>query len=78
MHRDHEGTADVRARYLARYRRLVSQMDELVWLLKELKKLLQTIPEVDRSELLGDVDITELKEDLGPWFIADYPLYQGS
>lgn len=53
-------------------------MDELVWLLKELKKLLQTIPEVDRSELLGDVDITELKEDLGPWFIADYPLYQGS
>jgi hypothetical protein len=53
-------------------------MDEITRLLKDLRKLLQNIPEEDRYKILEIVDLSELKEELGPWFIADYPLYQGS
>jgi hypothetical protein len=53
-------------------------MDELTRLIKDLRKLLQDIPEEDHSEILKGVDISEIKEEVGPWYIADYPLYQGS
>jgi hypothetical protein len=53
-------------------------MDELTRLLNELRKLLQDIPEEDRSEVLEGVDISAIQEELGPWYIADCPLYQGS
>jgi hypothetical protein len=49
-------------------------MDEITRLLKDLIKLLQTIAEED-NELLETRDLTK---ELGPWFIAGYPLYQGS
>jgi hypothetical protein len=52
-------------------------MDEITRLLKDLIKLLQTIAEED-NELLERMDLTEIKKELGPWFIAGYPLYQGS
>jgi hypothetical protein len=54
-----------------------SHMDELTKLIKDLIRLLQTIIEED-GETLGNMDLSELKEELGPWFIADYPLYQGA
>jgi hypothetical protein len=54
-----------------------SHMDELTKLIKDLIRLLQTITEED-GETLGNMDLSELKEELGPWFIADYPLYQGA
>ena len=53
-------------------------MDELTRLLNELRKLLQNIPEEDRSEILDGVDISAIQEELGPWYIPGYPLYQGS
>jgi hypothetical protein len=53
-------------------------MDEIARLIKNLRKLLRNIPEEDRYEILKGVDINELKEELGSWFIANYPLYQGS
>ncbi|MBN1455971.1 MAG: hypothetical protein JW945_06955 [Methanomicrobia archaeon] len=53
-------------------------MDEFTKLLNELKKLLQNIPEEDRSDILDGVDISAIQEELGPWYLADFPLYQGS
>jgi hypothetical protein len=53
-------------------------MDEITRLIKELIRLLQNISEEDRYEILEGVNINGIKEELGPWFIADYPLYQGA
>ena len=53
-------------------------MDELTRLINELRKLLQNIPEEDRFEILEGVDISAIQEELGTWYMADYPLYQGS
>jgi len=53
-------------------------MDEITRLIKDLRKLLQNIPEEDCYEILEGVDINEIKKELGSWFIADYSLYQGS
>ena len=53
-------------------------MDEITRLLKDLIRLLQHIAEED-YEMLGErTDLTEIKQELGSWFIADYPLYQGA
>ena len=52
-------------------------MDEIAKLIKDLIRLLQHIAEGD-CETLENMDLSELKQELGPWFIADYPLYQGS
>jgi len=53
-------------------------MDEITRLIKDLRKLLQNFSEEDYYEILERVDVNEIKEELGPWFIADYSLYQGS
>ena len=53
-------------------------MDEIARLIKDLRRLLQNIPEEDCYEILEGVDVNEIKQELGSWFIADYPLYQGS
>ena len=65
-----------------------SHMDEITRLIKDLIRLLQTIAvavaevdakaEEDYCGLLESAKINELKEELGSWFIAGYPLYQGS
>jgi hypothetical protein len=52
-------------------------MDEITRLIKDLIRLLQNISEEDYG-ILDSVDLSELKQELGSWFIADYPLYQGS
>lgn len=44
--------------------------------LKELMKLLRNMSEED-YETVG-YELKEIKEELGSWYIADYPLYQGS
>jgi hypothetical protein len=51
-------------------------MDEITRLIKDLIRLLQHIAEED-YEMLERMDLTEIKQELGPWFIAGYPLYQG-
>jgi hypothetical protein len=53
-------------------------MDKLTRMINELRKLLQDIPEEDYSEILEGVDISEIEEELGTWYMADFPLYQGS
>ncbi len=53
-------------------------MDEITRLIKDLRRLLQNIPEEDRYKILEGVDVNEIKEELGSWFIADYPFYKGS
>ncbi|MBN1761934.1 MAG: hypothetical protein JW878_02480 [Methanomicrobia archaeon] len=58
-------------------------MDEITRLIKDLIRLLQTIAEADAEEedcceLLESANMSEIKRELGPWFIAGYPLYQGS
>jgi hypothetical protein len=55
----------------------VSDMDVLIRLIKDVLKILQNISEEDYG-ILESVDFSELKQELGAWFIADYPLYQGS
>jgi hypothetical protein len=55
----------------------VSDMDVLIRLIKDVLKILQNISEED-YEILESVGFSELKQELGAWFIADYPLYQGS
>ena len=52
-------------------------MNEITRLIKELIRLLQTIAEED-YEIPETMDLTEIKQALGPWFIAGYPLYEGS
>jgi hypothetical protein len=52
-------------------------MDEITRLLKDLIRLLQHIAEED-CETLERMDLREIKQELGAWFIAGYPLYQGS
>ena len=53
-------------------------MDEMTRLIKDLMNLLQTIAEEDYEMLVERTDLTEIKQELGSWFIADYPLYQGA
>lgn len=58
-------------------------MDEITRLIKDLIRLLQTIAEAegedeDCSELLKSANVREIKQELDPWVIADYLLYQGS
>jgi hypothetical protein len=55
-------------------------MDVLIRLIKDVIKILQNIPEEDYEilEILESIVFSELKQELGTWFIADYPLYQGS
>ncbi|MCK4398652.1 MAG: hypothetical protein KAV25_06640 [Methanophagales archaeon] len=54
-------------------------MDEITRLINDLIRILQNISEEDYEimELRG-VEINEIKQELGSWFIADYSLYQGS
>ncbi len=44
--------------------------------LKELMKLLQDVPEEEYEKVRCEME--EIKEKLGSWYMADYPLYQGS
>ena len=53
-------------------------MDEMTRLIKDLIKLHPMIAEEDYEMLVERTDLTEIKEELGPWFIAGYPLYHGS
>ncbi|HUV02363.1 MAG TPA: hypothetical protein VMW67_02780 [Desulfobacteria bacterium] len=57
-------------------------MDEITRLIKDLIRLLQTIAEAEEEDccekLLESANMSEIKQELGSWFIADYPLYQGA
>jgi hypothetical protein len=52
-------------------------MDEISRLINDLIRILQNISEED-YEIMERVEINEIKQELGSWFIADYSLYQGS
>ena len=52
-------------------------MDEITRLINDLIRILQNISEED-YEIMERVEINEIKQELGSWFIADYSLYQGS
>jgi hypothetical protein len=51
-------------------------MEELIRLIKELMKLLQT--EEDYDYEMVEYEVNEIKEELGSWYIADCKLYVGS
>jgi hypothetical protein len=53
-------------------------MDDITRRIMDLIRLLQNVSEEDCYDILEGVDINELKEGLGSWFVADYPLYKGS
>ena len=51
-------------------------MEEIIKLIKELMKLLQT--EEDYDYEMVEYEVNEIKEELGSWYIADCKLYVGS
>jgi len=51
-------------------------MEELIRLIKELMKLLQT--EEDYDYEMVEYEVNEIKEELGSWYIADCMLYVGA
>jgi hypothetical protein len=51
-------------------------MEEIIRLIKELMKLLQT--EEDYDYEMVEYEVNEIKEELGSWYIADCKLYVGS
>jgi len=52
-------------------------MDEITRLINDLIRILQNISE-ENYEIMERVEINDIKQELGSWFIADYSLYQGS
>ena len=52
-------------------------MDEITRLINDLIRILQNISKED-YEIMERVEINEIKQELGSWFIAGYSLYQGS
>ena len=57
-------------------------MDEITRVIKELFWLLQNVNMNEEDHKIGigiEEQIEEIKQELGSWFISDYPkLYQGS
>jgi hypothetical protein len=51
-------------------------MEELIRLIKELMKLLQTEEGYDYE--MVEYEVNEIKEELGSWFIPDCKLYVGA
>ncbi len=51
---------------------------EITRLTKELRRLLQNIPDSEFEEGEMEERLGEIKSELGSWFIDGYPLYQGS
>lgn len=52
-------------------------MDEITRLINDLIRILQNISE-ENYEIMERIEINDIKQELGSWFIADYSLYQGS
>jgi hypothetical protein len=53
-------------------------MEELIRLIKELMKLLQTEEDYDYDYEMVEYEMNEIKEELGSWYIADCKLYVGA
>lgn len=57
-------------------------MEEIMWVIKELMRLIRQITDEDRDEKGGmakiEARIEEIKREIGEWFIADGQIHLAS